>query len=83
MLVFTSFWWKSQKRQNVIFGTLLFSKWNIIVFGYDFSDNSPVIRGFKKKEIIYRYFIVLIDSLRYKKIKFKSVTTLRGALGNN
>ena len=37
----------------------------------------------KKEEIIYRYFIVLIDSLKYKKTKFKSATTLRRALGNN
>jgi len=54
------------------------------VFHYDLSDNRPVVRSFKKEEIIYKYFIVLIDNLKYnKKTKFKSVTTLRGALGNN
>ena len=50
---------------------------------FQFIAYGPVARGFKKEEIIYKYFIVLIDSLRYKKTKFKSATTLKEALGTD
>jgi len=46
-------------------------------------QSSEIKMAAKKEEIIYRYFIILIDRLKYKKTKFKNATTLRGALGSN
>ena len=46
-------------------------------------QSSEMKMAAKKEEIINRCFLVVIDSLKYKKTKFKSATTLREALGSN
>jgi len=59
MLIFASFWRKSQKKRWNVLSEILFSKWNIFV--YDFSNNTSWNGPFKLRLKFYAEFLIYLS----------------------